>query len=863
MKQLLGFVLILAALSTSATDADIESAWKQLPAYQVGKDRASVLQLGAHITRTANDPKQKQANAKQLASLLGQSGTTDDAKLFICSQLAHVGSDAEVPAIAAVLKKSDKRSTQMAYVALVGINTQAAHAVLRNALDKATAETASDLIQAVGLVRDPKSVDLLKSRLDNPVTSKAALWALGEIGTDSAANVLSESKTGKDAAGLDANLRCAERLTEDGNKQRAQRIYESLLSPSNPLRYRIAALTGLVETGHISAPDHVATLINSPEPRLAAAATTLIPTAFAKADGEKVQMLIGKLPVQAQAEAIRALGEQGHVDIMPLVERAIRSQDDDLLLAAVQVLAKTGDASHVRTLVELAAKDDGDVASAAANSLAKMQADGVDNIIKKGLEEWPDPMHSVLIGVAAKRQSRGLSPTLLALAEKRPALRGEIYKALATIGTPDACQTLLKHLSDEMDTGTRKSLELAISVLARDDVLPVIQAWKNTKEHAKARAGILRIVAFIGGTDGLKPVRSALGSDDKELQREAIRALSRWPDAAAIDDLLTLLQAKDKFARTMAVRGLMRLVDKTSDKQKRLGILDTLARLPDKPAINDWAKKKTETVLKQDASEAAKPNARVSSAPRKPANEPAPKDAKRAANAKRILLITGEDYPKRKGTKLKGHVWQETAPALRDQLQKDTRLAVDLVDDLKFLRSKELAKYAAVVMHFKNYDPKVPGRAGYDNLASFVEKGGGLVLVHFACGAFQEFKDDFVKLVGRVWDPKLRGHDRFRTFEIEVTKPDHPALAGLKSFETTDELYTCLVGDTPIDVLASAVSNVDGKRHPMVFVLNYGKGRVFHCPLGHNVAALTNEPVAELFRRATAWAAGLEAVEKE
>jgi type 1 glutamine amidotransferase len=247
----------------------------------------------------------------------------------------------------------------------------------------------------------------------------------------------------------------------------------------------------------------------------------------------------------------------------------------------------------------------------------------------------------------------------------------------------------------------------------------------------------------------------------------------------------------------------------------------------------------------------------------KPAMDPAPENAQRALDAKRILLITGEDYQRRKKSRIKGHVWQETAPALRDELQKDARLEVDILDDLKLLRSQDLSKYAAVVMHFKNYKPQVPGRAGYDNLASFVENGGGLVLVHFACGAFQEFKEDFEKVAGRVWNPTMRGHDRSGPFQVEVIKPDHPALAGLKSFETTDELYTCLDGDTPIDVLATAVSKVDGKTYPMVFVLKYGKGRVFHCPLGHTVAALTNEPVAELFRRGTAWVAGTEAVEQK
>ena len=92
---------------------------------------------------------------------------------------------------------------------------------------------------------------------------------------------------------------------------------------------------------------------------------------------------------------------------------------------------------------------------------------------------------------------------------------------------------------------------------------------------------------------------------------------------------------------------------------------------------------------------------------RKPAKESAPESAKRAANAKRILLITGEDYQRRKKSRMKGHVWQETAPALRDELRKDARLEVDIVDDLKLLRSQDLSKYAAVVMHFKNYGRKV------------------------------------------------------------------------------------------------------------------------------------------------------------
>ena len=213
----------------------------------------------------------------------------------------------------------------------------------------------------------------------------------------------------------------------------------------------------------------------------------------------------------------------------------------------------------------------------------------------------------------------------------------------------------------------------------------------------------------------------------------------------------------------------------------------------------------------------------------------------------RVLLLTGEDF--------KGHKWELTAPVLKDLLAADSRLVIDVNDDLNFLRSEKLHDYDVVVMHFKNYDPEVPGRKGYDNLEKFVQRGGGLVLVHFACGAFQEFKDDFVKVAGRAWNPELRGHDKRGPFTVEITDCEHPITRGMKAFETTDELYTCLDGETPIEVLATARSNVDDKDHPMAFVLTFGRGRVFHCPLGHDVEAFSAPNVGELFRRGTTWVA--------
>jgi type 1 glutamine amidotransferase len=237
--------------------------------------------------------------------------------------------------------------------------------------------------------------------------------------------------------------------------------------------------------------------------------------------------------------------------------------------------------------------------------------------------------------------------------------------------------------------------------------------------------------------------------------------------------------------------------------------------------------------------------------PAAPATAPAPATVKRSAKEApvRVLIVTGREYP--------GHKWQETAPLLREIIEADPRMAADIVEDAVHLASPGLAAYAAVVLNYMNWESPDPGPAAREGLSRFVEGGKGLVLVHFACGAFQDWPG-FVQLAGRVWDPKLRGHDPHGRFRVEILPTPHPATRGLAPFETVDELYTCLAGDVPVTVLAAARSKVDGKDYPMAFVLTPGKGRVFHSVLGHDAAAFAAEGVRQIYRQGTAWAAGLE-----
>lgn len=234
-----------------------------------------------------------------------------------------------------------------------------------------------------------------------------------------------------------------------------------------------------------------------------------------------------------------------------------------------------------------------------------------------------------------------------------------------------------------------------------------------------------------------------------------------------------------------------------------------------------------------------------------------------AADAKpvKVLIITGDH----------GHKWQETTPFLKDLLTKAGH-KVDVTETpSKDLTPDNLAKYDVLFLNYRN-TPKGakenPASVWSDDnkkaFADAVKNGKGLVVYHHASSAFtgdSEFEKEFEKIIAGGWR-KQGYHGKMHEFTVTVRK-EHPITKGIKEFKHgRDELYQNSVMLPGSEVLVTAYSekskdpkNTD-KHEAMVWVATYGKGRVYHNVMGHDVEAMQNSPgFKALLIRGVEWAA--------
>lgn len=133
-------------------------------------------------------------------------------------------------------------------------------------------------------------------------------------------------------------------------------------------------------------------------------------------------------------------------------------------------------------------------------------------------------------------------------------------------------------------------------------------------------------------------------------------------------------------------------------------------------------------------------------------------------------------------------------------------------------------------------------------IVSFVEKGGGLLLLHPA--NWRNWKDwpEHEKLAGG----GTSSHESFAAFAVTVVEPDHALCKDVPAmFPIEDELYRFEVAPSAkIQVLAKGRSLTSGAEYPVLWTHVRGQGRIVGCTLGHDGRAHELSAFRALLRNA-------------
>lgn len=219
-----------------------------LLSYTAGSERASLLPIDKLVSEAEVDQGLRREAERHLVSALGKA-QSPEAKEYICSKLALIGSEACVPAVARLL--SELELSTAARHALEALPSSEAAKALRKSLDTLQGKLKVGVINSLGERRDEGSVSVLSKLLrdPDPETAQAAAWALGRIGTNKAGKALAKSQPG--AVGktpwviADAALVCAEALAARGKREEAHALLRACDQPDLPKHLRQAIKVAL------------------------------------------------------------------------------------------------------------------------------------------------------------------------------------------------------------------------------------------------------------------------------------------------------------------------------------------------------------------------------------------------------------------------------------------------------------------------------------------------------------------------------------------------------------------------------------------------------------------------------------------
>lgn len=209
------------------------------------------------------------------------------------------------------------------------------------------------------------------------------------------------------------------------------------------------------------------------------------------------------------------------------------------------------------------------------------------------------------------------------------------------------------------------------------------------------------------------------------------------------------------------------------------------------------------------------------------------------------------------------HDYENQKKIVADFISARANVVFDIVHEGGTGRNHKVSVYEKPDF-WKGYDVIIHNECfGEVNDVAFVEnianahrkQGVAAVMLHCSTHSYRAAKTE-------AWRETLgitsTYHEKNRDLTIRTVGKDHPIMAGVPDtwLDPKDELYVAAKFWPSATPLAVAYGEDTKKDHPVIWLNNAGKARVFATTLGHNNSTMQNAVYQEIVARGLLWAVG-------
>ncbi len=553
MTKRIAVILVACILMTQVSFGDV---WEDIAGYEYGDDPNPCEKAETLLQETPINEYNK--IEEKLIVVVASKDATQTGKSIACRFLQQVGTDRCIPAVSGLLR--DEFLSDYARLVLERLKSEQADKAMRDALQKAPYKARVGILASLAERRDKKAVKsackLAKS--SDPAVAKAAIEAIGKIGGKEAAGCLLSMEPAEDLVPtqMHAMIECARSLSGKDAASLCEKVLAGTYSPC-----RIAALRELANVDASKASSLIAKAIKDSDVKLRRGGLGIVASTKGEELTRDMLELLEELSSDQKAELILALGARGDKTALKSIMKYISSEDAVIRDASVTAVSKLGDAGVVKSLLSTA--DSTKLRDSVTRVIAAMQDDSINAVLVESLNNRNLTMAAIQASIA--RGCTEAVPVLLKLVEDNdPDVREQSWTGLAALASAEDMDSIMKAVLEIRKAEDLSNAEGAVrKVFSRADNRSrcfevVARYYEPATEDTKTF--ILDLAAAIGDSNALKLERNALESANKQLYAKALRALAKWPNESAAEDLLDQAKnASEEVDRIVALRGYIRI----------------------------------------------------------------------------------------------------------------------------------------------------------------------------------------------------------------------------------------------------------------------------------------------------------------